>query len=172
MYRHMLTIYTVIYWQYVRYILTCAGIYCHYVQVHNNIMYSYMLKFSVIDADTNLKDRHAHVLNSLTSTVSYKPCSFYKKILLIEQPLPLHCAVSITALRYLFPFIKFHLHITMKNNHKNHVIHYTPCPQFTTRAVRGSLHALSTVHYTRCPQFTTRAVHNSLHVLSTIRLTW
>jgi len=59
-----------------------------------------MLKFIVIDADTNLQDRHAQVLNSPKPTVVYQPCSSNNIFLLVEQTLPLHCAVSITSLQY------------------------------------------------------------------------
>lgn len=84
------------------------------------------------DADKNLKDRHARVLNSTQSTVAYQPCSSNNMFLPAEQILPLYCTVSITSLQYLFPFIKFQLHITMKISRKNHAIHYTRCPQFAS----------------------------------------
>jgi len=103
----------------------------HYVQLYTD-MYRYMQTFAVVDKDTNTKDRQAQVQNSPKSTVAYPPCNSNNTFLPVEQLLPLHRPVSITSLEYLFPFIKFHLHITMKINHKNHAIHYTRCPQFAS----------------------------------------
>ena len=114
-----------------RYILTYTGICWHYVQLYTNIIYGYMLKCAVNDEDTNLKDRHAQLLNS-PNDCRLSAVQFKQLVPTSWTGMPLHSAVSITSLQYLFPFIKFQLYIPMKINNKNHVIHYTRSPQFAS----------------------------------------